>query len=197
LILSEMQTDMDRRTPIFLDTEFTGLNQSAQLISIALVRDDGHWFYAEFTDYDAGLLSEWHRRNVTPHLYFNGKQAPPEAPDGCVMMQGDAAEITAALRPWLDALGPVEIWADVPAFDWVLFCELFGGALNLPGNIFYIPFDFATLLRVFRLDPDADRLALSGLPADTPRHNALADARMLAHAFPLLTEKQLASEKKD
>ena len=38
---------------LYLDTEFTGLEQSAQLISIALVSADERTFYVEFIDYDA------------------------------------------------------------------------------------------------------------------------------------------------
>jgi len=51
---------------IFLDTEFTGLHQSGQLISLALVSMDGRWFYAEFTDYDAESLSDWYWQPIVP-----------------------------------------------------------------------------------------------------------------------------------
>ncbi len=44
---------------IFLDTEFTGLTQSTQLISLALVADTGEEFYAEFTDYELEDASDW------------------------------------------------------------------------------------------------------------------------------------------
>jgi len=44
---------------IFLDMEFTGLRQSTQLISLALVADTGEKFYAEFTDYDLDDKKDW------------------------------------------------------------------------------------------------------------------------------------------
>jgi len=37
---------------IFFDTEFTGLHQNTTLISIGLVTEQEHSFYAEFDDYD-------------------------------------------------------------------------------------------------------------------------------------------------
>lgn len=36
----------------FFDTEFTGLHNGATLLSIGIVYEDGHKFYAELTDYD-------------------------------------------------------------------------------------------------------------------------------------------------
>ncbi len=44
---------------ILLDTEFTGLTQFTQLISLALVADTGEEFYAEFTDYDLDDKKDW------------------------------------------------------------------------------------------------------------------------------------------
>jgi hypothetical protein len=35
---------------VFLDTEFTDLTQGAELISLALVCEDGRYLYAELTD---------------------------------------------------------------------------------------------------------------------------------------------------
>ena len=55
---------------IFLDTEFTGLQQDADLISVAMVSEDDRWFYAEFTDFDAAKLSDWHKENVLPYLFL-------------------------------------------------------------------------------------------------------------------------------
>lgn len=77
----------------------------------------------------------------------------------------------------------MEIWADVPAYDWVLFCELFGGAFGIPENIFYAPFDLSTAFRLAghiipkgRYDKDIKRFEWAGLPEDL-QHNALMDAR--------------------
>ena len=166
------------RKKVFLDTEFTGLTQQAQFISLALVSEDGREFYAEFTYYDSLQLTDWHREHVIANLLPN--DLLNRDGDGQVWLSGDIETVRERLRQWLSGFEAIEIWADVLAWDWVLFCELFGGAFGIPKNIYYIPFDLATLLQLKGLDPDMDRAAFidykdkDGLS----RHNALYDARM-------------------
>lgn len=171
---------------LFLDTEFTGLQQSAELISLALVSQEGGWFYAEFTDFDTAALSDWQREFVLPYLFLEKKEQPSYAVGGGTVVQGDKAKVKEALTEWLKQFEKAEIWADVPAYDWVLFCELFGGALQLPKHILYIPFDFATMLKVQGLDPDTPRESLAEDWADRhkgARHNALYDAFLLKEGY--------------
>ena len=52
---------------IFLDTEFTDFARP-DLISLALVSEDGREFYAERTDYDPERCSEFVRETVLPLL---------------------------------------------------------------------------------------------------------------------------------
>jgi len=168
-------------TPLFLDTEFTGLRQGTTLISLALVAADGHEFYAEFSDYDRAQCDAWIEENVLGGtLWLRSGTAPFERREGdrweCL---GTRAEVAAVLRRWLEETGPAEVWADAPAWDWVLLCELFGGAMGLPKCLYYLPFDLTTLLKARGLDPDADREVLAGpVPDGLPRHNALHDARV-------------------
>ena len=49
---------------VFFDSEFTGLRQDTTLISIGLVAEDGHMFYAELTDYDRNQVYPWLEENV-------------------------------------------------------------------------------------------------------------------------------------
>lgn len=60
-----------RRDPLkpryFLDTEFTDFN-SPQLISLAIVGEDGREFYAEVSDFDRALCSDFVRQTVLPQL---------------------------------------------------------------------------------------------------------------------------------
>lgn len=182
---------------LFLDSEFTGLTRDAKLLALALVADDESWFYAEFTDVDRSVLSDWHQVNVVPHLSLTEEQIAG-LPAGGRTVRGPAAVVTAALLEWLDRFSAIEIWADVPAYDWVLFCDLFGGALRLPRPIHYIVRDLATLLVARGMDPDLSRFDLAYAreqrslssdgrePATEPdptdastglmRHNALGDA---------------------
>lgn len=58
---------------IFLDTEFTGFEIDASLISIGLVTETGdRTFYAELTDsYTLHQCSYFVQEEVLPHLAFN------------------------------------------------------------------------------------------------------------------------------
>lgn len=181
---------------LFLDTEFTGLTQAGQLISLALVSEDDRWFYAEFTDYDAARLSDWHRTHVVAHLNLTGSNIG--RPDRLRQWEakGNTASITADLREWLSQFGgtagePVEIWGDCLAYDWVLFCQLFGGALHLPKQLFYIPFDLATLLKIKGIHPDIPREQFAfeeNLPDGFAKHNALWDGRAIKKCYQRLME---------
>jgi hypothetical protein len=171
---------------LFLDSEFTALRQDSRLISLALVAENGEWFYAEFTDFPASALSDWHRQNVIPNLFLHTGKVPAFAEGNGASVRGDSSAVSAALKEWLGRFERLEVWADALAYDWVLFCELFGGALNLPGNIFYLPFDFVTFLHLMGKDPDARREELAPewvQQNQGPKHNALYDAFLLKFIF--------------
>ena len=172
------------REKIFLDTEFTTLRQSAQLISLGIMAESGKSFYAEFTDFSQKILSPWHFENVIAFLSLEDK---PEVffsqTKNEWIVKGNQMFITRQLRSFLKEFGPIECWIDYTAYDWVLFCELFGGSMNLPSNLYYIPFDLMTLLKLKGVDPDISReefvkkeLVFNKLPQ---RHNALGDAQLL------------------
>lgn len=173
-------------TRIFLDTEFTGLDQGAQLISIGLVSENGHCFYAELTDFDASRASAWVRENVLVLLSGSQlQQAATAKPGPEMLLLGNREEVAQALRSWLTQFstgpGSLHLWADVPAWDWVLFCGLFGGAFGLPESVHYIVRDLATWLEARGLDPDTPREQLGSVHQTQPnlrlaKHHALYDA---------------------
>jgi hypothetical protein len=167
---------------IFLDTEFTGLHQKTTLISLAMVAESGEEFYVEFTDYDRSQMSDWLKENVLSKLWLTNNLEFEKSAKG-TYLKGDKIDIKEALQKWFKQFEGVEIWADVLAYDWLLFCELFDGALNIPENIFYAPFDLATLLMLNghikpegKYDGDLNRYAFAGADSGN-QHNALADAR--------------------
>ncbi|MGB5927374.1 MAG: 3'-5' exoribonuclease [Cyclobacteriaceae bacterium] len=168
---------------LYLDTEFTGLHQQTTLISMALVAEDGRSFYAEFTDYAQEQVDDWLRGNVLKHLHL--KQGHYDDDGLAHSICGDKEAVRKALEAFLAQFGKVHIWADVLTYDWMLFCQLFGGARNLPATIYYIPFDFATLLHQHGLDPDMDRYDYASQDnerEDEPlqnKHHALYDALVL------------------
>ncbi len=177
---------------IFLDTEFTSLQKNADLISLALVSEDGKEFYAEFTDYNltkAGNDKQWIVQNVIGNLILTKDNESRNLDK--MYIRGNRSEITSALRNWLNQFGirkddggniipHIRIWADVPHYDWVLFCELFGGARKIPPQIHYMVMDLATLLFCKGIKPDTPRIELlphNELPEGV-QHNALFDARV-------------------
>lgn len=170
-------------TKVFLDTEFTGLHQQTTLISIGLVADSGEEFYAELTDYDNLQITDWLRENVLSKLWLTNNHDFDTTEKG-IYLKGDKGTINEALQKWFSQFEGVEIWADVLAYDWVLFCELFGGALKIPENIFYAPFDLATMLRikgiiepVSNYENDISRYEFAGIEK-SKQHNAMEDARV-------------------
>lgn len=167
---------------LFLDTEFSNLSKNAELISLALVKDSGEWLYAEATDVGLDSLGDWHQQHVVSVLFAERPdiwERLTNISEGTVL-RGNAAQLRDAIEAWLPD-EPIEIWGDVPAYDWMLFCELFGGALHLPSQVHYQVFDLATLLRIIGHDPDRNRrkwfqILGGNLPVELPSHHALADA---------------------
>lgn len=181
------------RTMLFLDTEFTGLTQDAKLLSLALYRSDDTYFYAEFNDYNATDINEWVQAHVIGHFLFQHTGEYFRQEGHKVQCKGNTAEVSIHLSSWLGNFEAVQICADVSHYDWVLFCELFGGARNIPPSIHYICLDLATCFMVKGLDPDTDRETFLNEHHFAPvgkRHNALDDAKMCAACYSILTEKR-------
>jgi len=186
-----------QRVRLFYDSEFTGLTQATTLISMALVAEDGHCFYAEFTDLDVAQIDDFVRDSVLVHthwlanVWFDREQLDAmqsvEINDGQeTRCFGDRKYIRQRLIKWLKQFGTVEIWADHVSYDWVLFCELFDGALSLPDNIHWIPRDFCTFLECNGYDPDIDRVKFAQEYSPVPhneQHNALFDARITLSCY--------------
>ena len=179
---------------IFLDTEFSGLRQDAALLSIGLAAETGAVFYAELAGLDpAAAPDPWVAANVLPLLA--GERLPAGAAPDCFMRGGRAA-VREALAGWLAQFGAtpdsLQLWADVPAWDWVLFCELFDGPFGLPPQVHYIVRDLATWLEQRGIDPDTPREQLGAVERRFPglrlaKHHALYDALLEQSVFERLT----------
>jgi len=166
---------------VFMDTEFTGLRQDTSLISIGLVSEDGKQFYAELTDYNKEQVDKWIKENVLANLLeVPGIQSNPLLrPD--YYHKGNKTSVAYKLHEWLMQWDKVEIWSDCLAYDWVLFNDLFGGAFDIPRNVYYIPFDICTLFWVKGIDPNISREEFAG--CEGAKHNALHDAKMIKSCF--------------
>lgn len=174
---------------LFLDTEFTGLKQDAELLSLALVDEHGRAFYAECQARHGAPVDNWIAEHVLAHTRWLSLPccAPSEWLQEEEVRYGfDSDEnIAHQLKHWLSQYEQVELWADCPAYDWVLFCQLFGGSPYLPRPLSYVVNDFATLLTLQGRDPLLPRMSLL-MPHQQPQgqaHNPLYDARLLKACF--------------
>lgn len=171
-------------TKVFIDSEFTSLTQRAQLISLGLVAESGETFYAEFTDFEEGRASDFVRDHVIPLLNFREKDVQFIRKEKQHWeLKGDREFVTRHLRAYLAQFEKIVCWLDYGAYDWVLFCELFGGSFSLPKGVYYIPLDLSSLLHVKGEDPDLDRKAFFTQTLDPEfvprRHHAMDDALIL------------------
>lgn len=176
---------------IFYDTEFTGLHKNTTLISIGMVAQTGKKFYAEITDYDRIQVNDWIRENVINNLLYRntyltcGNGSVAELGDTTVAV-GTITFVKDSFADWLRGLTEgseeqVYMWSDCLAYDWVLFCDMFGTAFDIPSCIYYIPFDICTLFEIKGIDPDINREEFAGMKGK--KHNALFDAEVIKACY--------------
>lgn len=188
------------KTELFFDTEFTGLHQKTTLISIGIISECGKTFYAELNDYDKSQLNDWLRENVIKHLgKTKDNSGIKNRNENCVSI-GNAEYVRHDLLNWLTQFEEIEIWSDVLAYDWMLFnmflADFSNGYPQLPKNIYYIPFDLATLFKIKGIDPDINREEFAHIEnmilpngkcpeklKDIPKHNALWDAIIIKECY--------------
>lgn len=177
---------------VFFDTEFTGLHQQTTLISIGLVAENGDSFYAELSDYDKSQVDGWLQDNVIDNLRIlnNGtyayKIALGESVETPFGYAGNTRYVCSLLDGWLTQFDKVEIWSDCLSYDWMLFNQLFGHAFNIPKNVYYIPFDICTLMKIKGVDPDINREEFAGV--EGTKHNALHDAKVIKACYEKLMQ---------
>lgn len=151
---------------LFLDCEFTQLNKSTKLISLALVAENGQEFYVELTDtYLVEDCSDFVIQNVLPQLNL--------------LEHGQTlTEAQGALLAFLSRLeGSLEVCSDAPEWDWDFFCQLVYVHHRWPLNVIS---QATNLLRLFR-NLEADDIGDMTIP-ELP-HHALLDARLLAGLY--------------
>lgn len=170
-------------TKVFIDAEFTGLVQNAELISIGLISECGKIFYAEFNDYRSSMIDDWIRENVISKLKYNGIWQILEETDTSVSYKSTCENIGRKLDEWFSQFDEVEIWSDCLAYDWVLFCQIFGGAFGIQKNIYYIPFDISTLFKIVGINPDINREEFARMTDNNQKHNALWDAKVIRECY--------------
>lgn len=153
---------------VFLDTEFTDFVRP-DLISIALVSEDGREFYAERTDYHRDACNGFVRETVLPLL----GRVP-----GATCSR---AELTLRLRDWFEALPePATIIYDFEG-DWLLLADAYLGRHHRqpPANVG----DKLRLDGYAITHPVFEQALNFTFTQDWPPHHALADARALMAGY--------------
>lgn len=191
---------MCNREKLFFDLEFTRLAPDAQPISLGIVWKNDITFYAEFNDYNYTHVSEWLRENVIDNLDLKSQPDNTciEAGHGIksYKVKGDKEFISQYLREWIGQFEKdVEFWGDCLAWDWMLLSDLLciydaQHYPTLPENVYYIPFDIATVMRIIGMDPDISREELVGLKGCS-KHNSLYDAMVIRECWHEINRKKL------
>jgi hypothetical protein len=144
----------------FYDCEFIEDGRTIDLVSIAVVAEDGREFYAVSTEFNPDRAGKWVRANVLPKLPSPGSK-----------VWRSRARIRDEL---LDFLSPpddaaIELWAWVGAYDHVALCQLWGPMTALPSEIPRFTREIKQLWEA------AGRPMLPAATGDV--HDALEDAR--------------------
>jgi hypothetical protein len=162
---------------IFLDCEFTQLNQDSKLISLALVSESGEEFYVELTDtYSVEDCSDFVIQNVLPQL----------DPLRCGQ---PLSEAQVSLRRFLGSFAEeLEVCSDAPHWDWSFFCDLADADHQpWPIQVMNQPTNLTILFNQVNAEA-LEQVELCDLP-----HHALLDARALAELFKVLASRLVLS----
>lgn len=148
---------------LFLDTEFTDLVPDNKLISIALVSEDGRYFYAELTDtYELGDCSEFVKANVLPILKGGPKMSEYE----CALK----------ISQWIEDLGDKHILAlDNISWDYPHLKKLIEMTSLWPANLERVDY-----FKFVVMDDDAQAIVYDN---KFDIHNALDDAQAMRIAY--------------
>jgi len=186
---------------VYFDTEFTELSRRGTLISIGLVDESNHHFYAEFNDYDDDHLNEFVTGTILPRLRFNKDCIERKSFNNDTVvnvdMRGSTEEIKKELKAWFKSLhlnnyikngneDQIQFYTDCYAYDWMLFAEMmWGNGFDIPKTFSYIPIDLSTAFWADGIDPDYSREKYAGvLPGDDEqKHNSLWDAEIIKKCF--------------
>lgn len=175
---------------VFMDFEMTGLHQHTTPISIGLKSADGHYLYAEYTDYDLNQVDDWVQEHVVDQLVFKDNDDFTQNLGVYTYVKGPSDVIAVQVCTWLLQFDKVEMWGDCLGYDAVLFNELFGGSLNLPKHVDYIFYDICTLFKMFGIDPDISREAFIDRPIKGVKHTALYDAEVIEACYDKLVRNK-------
>ena len=146
----------------FLDTEFMEDGKTIDLISIALVAEDGRELYLESAEADLSLANDFVKQHVIPNL-------------GPVERRLTRGALRLGIQKFVTCDAP-EFVAYFASYDWVALCQLFGAMVDLPKGWPMFCLDLKQLMvSKGGLEPEQLQRQYS-TSMDFP-HNALQDAK--------------------
>lgn len=162
----------------FFDTEFqeNGPHNPIDFISIGIIDEDGRAYYAVSSEFNEASASDWIKENVIPRLGVEEEEKKP--------LKQIASEI---LKFVGDDESPSFI-ADYGAYDWVVFCQLFGKMIDLPD---YFPKHVKDVQQLYSELKLTEELPTLEAPNE---HNALSDAKECKLRWEYLKKKKFISE---
>lgn len=152
---------------LFLDTEFTSL-QRPQLISLALVAENGNYVYVE--------LDDWEESNCTPFVV----EFVLPLLDGNRVNRGEARRRVAT---FIDRFKCPTIWNDAPQYDPSLLQDLIGSDVAYRIETIGTGQLAAGVWNVMDLDQYGRLLEAELAKEGVRRHHALDDAKAAAAAW--------------
>jgi hypothetical protein len=178
---------------VFYDCEFVerGRELPIQLVSIGMVREDGHEMYVINQECLSNVVRHpWLSINVVPELpirfddpyIFEWDKDHEDYPNVMAMdaiAQAVLDFLTRRTFSILDEksleLDPAELWAWYGAYDHVVLCQTFGSMAELPPGVPMFTHELQQLAE------EHPQVVLP--PQPIRRHNAMHDARWVQEAF--------------
>lgn len=154
----------------YLDTEFNEDGCTIDLISLALVCEDGRELYVLNREAELHRVNDWVRENVLPQL--------PSYGDPRWMTRDQIGdEIVNFVVDPVPRRAKPEFFAYYADYDWVALCQIFGTMMDLPDLFPKLCMDLRQLA-VAKGDPELPKQL-------TGEHDALVNARwnMQVHRF--------------
>lgn len=153
----------------FLDTEHTDDGERFELISIAVVSEDGREYYAVVEGHSAAAVTPWIEEHVLPKL------PPPGDP-----LWKSREQIRDDLAAFVVG-DDIEFWAMCAWSDWSLLVRLFGRFENIPTSWPMACWD------LWQLESELGLTKSDRPPEPEDVHNALADALYHKRIYDWLT----------
>lgn len=173
----------------YLDTEFieSSERKTIDLISIGIVAEDGRKYYAISTEFDRTKASQWVKQNVLSKLPLRPERLDPQVESPRCIEESRAWKSRATIKQEILEFiitdnSPIQFWAAWAAYDWVVFCWIFGDMIDLPDGYPYYCNDVIQWMNQLGLS----REFLPPDPVDA--HNALADAQWVKEAYNVLKQ---------